>query len=85
MLANDMQIEPGVKIASPAGRRLEVGDIFVPRNDQTKGRQLPASFRNMGRKVVVFRDGSIAPLAEVKRRFRAVIQAPEWPDYDEFQ
>lgn len=76
MLAANIDLKPGTPISSPAGRRLEIGDIFVPRNDQEKSRSLPTSFRNLGRKVVVFRDGSIAPLADVKRSFRVV--SGEW-------
>lgn len=69
MLAENIQIRPGMPVTSPGGRRLEVGDVFVPRNDKLKGRCLPSAFRQLGRKVVVFKDGSIAPLADVRRHF----------------
>ncbi|MGQ9424486.1 hypothetical protein ACXYTJ_00880 [Gilvimarinus sp. F26214L] len=72
MLAHDFQLKPGTALSSPAGRRLEVGDVFVPRNEAGKSRSLPSSFRHLGRKVVVFRDGSIAALAEVRRSFRVI-------------
>lgn len=71
-MLHNIQLKPGMPITSPAGRQLEIGDIFVPKNDQAKGRRLPTSFRNLARKVVVFRDGSIAPLADVKRCFKVV-------------
>jgi len=76
MLAKEFDLRPGMPITSPGGRRLEVGDIFVPRHDLTKSRLLPPSFRNIARKVVVFRDGSIAPLTEVKQRFHCVVSSP---------
>lgn len=75
MLAQEFDLKPGVPLTSPGGRILEIGDIFVPRHDMNKGARLPSSFRNLSRKVVVFKDGSIAPLAEVKRRFHAVLPA----------
>ena len=75
MLAKEIDLCPGMPITSPGGRRLEVDAIFVPKHDVTKSRLLPPSFRHVGRKVVVFRDGSIAPLAEVKQRFRCVVVA----------
>ena len=70
MLLNHLPLKPGTELTSPGGRRLEISDIFVPRNDVLKGRQLPPSFRQLGRKIVVFRDGSMVPLTEVKQRFR---------------
>ena len=73
MLANEIDLSPGMPITSPGGRRLEVDAVFVPKHDMAKSRSLPPSFRNVGRKVVVFRDGSIAPLAEVKQRFHCVV------------
>ena len=72
MLAKELELHPGMPITSPGGRRLEVGDVFVPKHDATKSRVLPPSFRHLSRKVVVFRDGSIAPLAEVRSRFHSV-------------
>lgn len=69
MLMAQIPLKPGTHLTSPGGRRLEISDIFVPRNDVAKGRQLPPSFRQLGRKVVVFRDGSLASLAEVRQRF----------------
>lgn len=77
MLANEVELLPGMPITSPGGRRLEVDDIFVPRHDLTKGRSLPPSFRNVARKVVVFRDGSIAPLSEVRQRFHVLLPNEE--------
>lgn len=74
MLAENIQVKPGMPVASPGGRRLEVGDVFVPRNERAKGQSLPTSFRNLPRKVVVFKDGSIAPLADVKRYFRLPVE-----------
>jgi hypothetical protein len=70
MLAENIQLKPGMPVASPGGRRLEIEDVFVPRNDQGRSRSLPAAFRYLPRKVVVFRDGSVASLAEVKRGFK---------------
>lgn len=69
MLSANVELKPGIPVTSPGGRRLEIGDIFVPRHDTRKSRSLPPSFRYLTRKVVVFKDGSIAPLAEVKQRF----------------
>jgi hypothetical protein len=84
MLAKEIELLPGMPITSPGGRRLEVGDVFVPRHDVTKSRSLPPSFRHVARKVVVFRDGSIAPLSEVKQRFHCVlVQADEHPVYQQ--
>lgn len=79
MLARDIELLPGMSITSPGGRRLEVGDVFVPRHDVSKSRLLPPSFRHVARKVVVFRDGSIAPLAEVRQRFRYQYEEPNLP------
>ena len=84
MLAKEFDLHPGMPITSPGGRRLEVDDIFVPRHDLMKSRLLPPSFRNIARKVVVFRDGSIAPLAEVKQRFHCVaINIPNRHEHEE--
>lgn len=74
-MLNEILLKPGFALQSPGGRRLEVGDIFVPRHDHIKSQKLPASFRNHSRKIVLFRDGSIAPLADVKRRFHPAVQA----------
>jgi len=76
MLAQEFELKPGVPVTSPGGRTLEISDIFVPRHELSKSTRLPSSFRNLSRKVVVFNDGSIAPLAEVKQRFRPVIVPP---------
>ena len=75
MLLNHIPLKPGTELTSPGGRRLQVSDIFVPRNDILKGRQLPTSFRQLGRKIVLFRDGSVVPLAEVKQRFHVSMAA----------
>lgn len=72
MLAQDFVLQPGMPITSPGGRRLEVGDVFVPKHNLTKSRSLPPSFRNVARKIVVFSNGSIAPLAEVQQRFHSI-------------
>lgn len=72
MLSPELPIVAGMKLSSPAGRLLLVSDVFVPKNDPCKGRNLPASFRSASRKVVVFSDGSLAPLAEVKQRFHVL-------------
>lgn len=69
MLSPDISITPGTQLTSPGGRLVQVCDVFVPRNHAQKGRDLPASFRSARRKVVVFSDGSLASLADVRRCF----------------
>lgn len=60
----------GKKVISPAGRYLIVDDVFVPKNNVVKSRELPSRFRNLSRKLVVFMDGSMAPLAEIQSVYR---------------
>lgn len=62
----------GDKVTSPAGRQLLVADIFVPRSNADKSRTLPSQFRNLSRKVVVFANGSIAPLQDIKAHYRLI-------------
>lgn len=59
----------GAQLASPAGRLLRVHDVFVPRHNQEKSRAIPTQFRHMSRKVVVFDNGSIAPLKEIQQYY----------------
>lgn len=69
MLAPNIELKPGLELFTPSGRRLEIEDIFVPRNDHIKSRHIPAQFRAVGRKIVVFRNGSISHLKEVLERY----------------
>lgn len=66
-------ISAGARLASPAGRTLLVADVFVPRSNAAKSRTLPARFRHFNRKIVVFANGSIAPLQEIKARYRVLM------------
>ncbi len=66
------QLDPGVQVASPAGRLLRVKDIFVPRHDKSKGELLPSRYRNHARKVVVFENGTLAPLSEIEKRYTLI-------------
>lgn len=66
------KIDCGVQLASPAGRLLRVKDIFVPRHNKSKGEMLPSRYRNHARKVVVFENGTLAPLSEIEKRYTLV-------------
>lgn len=66
-------LSQGDWVASPAGRRLLVEDIFVPRSNKVKSRILPARFRSLGRKIVVFQNGSISPLKDVQAHYSVVV------------
>lgn len=62
----------GDQVASPGGRLLLVDDVFVPRHNQEKSRDLPARFRSLNRKVVVFKNGSIAALRDIQINYRVL-------------
>ncbi len=66
------QLTQGTPISTPGGRVLIVNDVFVPKHNHEKSRDLPARFRSLSRKVVVFDNGSIAPLQEIHRHYRIV-------------
>ena len=66
------ELASGDKVASPAGRLLLVEDVFVPRSNREKSRTLPSQFRNLNRKVVVFKNGSLAPLKEIQTHYRQI-------------
>ncbi len=62
----------GDLVTSPAGRRLLVKDVFVPRSNRMKSQELPARFRTLSRKVVLFKNGSVAPLQEIQANYTVV-------------
>jgi len=65
-MTNPQTLNTGDLVRSPAGRQLEVHDVFVPRHNLEKSRDIPAQFRGMNRKIVVFHNGSMAPLREIQ-------------------
>ncbi len=67
------ELSQGDKVASPSGRLLLVDDVFVPRHNKEKSLGLPARFRSLSRKVVIFRNGAIAPLKEVQANYQALM------------
>lgn len=69
MIADPNVIQPGVTLTDPIGRRIEVRDVFVPKNQRAKSEHLPAAFRQMGRKIIVFQSGSIGHFADIARRY----------------
>lgn len=64
------EICSGTRLTSPGGRLLRVRDVFVPKSNSEKSKTLPAQFRHLARKIVVFDNGSIAPLSEVQNFYR---------------
>ncbi len=67
------ELSQGDQITSPNGRHLLVDDIFVPRHNKEKSLSLPARFRSLNRKVVVFRNGAIAPLKDVQANYQTLM------------
>ncbi|NIB43893.1 hypothetical protein HBA55_30100 [Pseudomaricurvus alkylphenolicus] len=63
------QVNPGDVLITPGSRHLMVSDVFVPRN--SPGVRVPSQFRSYARKIVMFQNGTVAPLADVKRHYRA--------------
>ncbi|WP_086931831.1 hypothetical protein [Agarilytica rhodophyticola] len=70
---NRYELSMGDKVTSPAGRLLRVADIFVPRSNKDKSRSIPAQFRTMSHKIVIFENGSMAPLREIKSHYKVVM------------
>ena len=69
-------VSPGIRLRSPAGRLLEVSDVFVPRNNPDKITLVSTLFRNSSRNVVVFKNGSMTTLSDVRARYQLVATAP---------
>jgi len=69
MIKDRKAIRAGAVVSDPIGRKHTVADVFVPKNDDTKRARLPASFRNIGRKVVVFEGGGIMHCTDIQRRY----------------
>ena len=70
MRTHSVDLSPGQIVSSPGGRSLVVGDIFVPKNNSAKSHALPAQYRTLSRKVVLFSNGSVAKLRDVQERYR---------------
>lgn len=70
MIENTKAIRPGATLKNSAGRDIQVEDVFVPKNNVEKSRALPPSFRNLGRKIVLFRCGSITRLNDAAKHYR---------------
>ncbi|MFT5082973.1 MAG: hypothetical protein ACI9Y1_001010 [Lentisphaeria bacterium] len=70
MLNKNQPLNTGDQLASPAGRALQVADIFVPRSNREKSKTLPSRFRSLNRKIVIFVNGSMAPLADIEANYR---------------
>ena len=76
-------IEPMRQLADDCGERLLVGEIYLPPEKLVRyygsptsaGVQLPFNFQ------LVFADWRAAPLAELIRRYEALIPAGEWPNW----
>ena len=69
MIVNLNDIRPGATLTDPLGRRLEIQDVFVPKNQRNKSAQLPAAFRQLSRKIIVFQSGSIGHFADIAKRY----------------
>jgi len=69
MIADLNAIRPGVTLTDPIGRHIEVRDVFVPKNQRAKSEHLPAAFRQLGRKIIVFQSGSVGHLSDIARRY----------------
>lgn len=69
MIVDQNAIRPGVTLTDPIGRRLQVQDVFVPKNQKAKSEHLPAAFRQVGRKIIVFQSGSIGHFSDIARRY----------------
>ncbi len=63
----------GDHVASPSGRHLQVDDVFVPKHNKEKSHNLPARFRSFNRKIVIFKNGAIAPLKEVQANYQVLV------------
>lgn len=70
MQIHSIDLSPGQIVSSPGGRNLKIGDIFVPKNNSAKSHMLPPQYRSLSRKIVVFSNGSVAKLRDVKERYR---------------
>jgi len=71
-MLDNQQLSVGDKLTSPAGRLLKVMDVFVPRNNLHKSKSIPSQYRNFNRKIVIFANGSIAPLREIQAQYKIV-------------
>lgn len=69
MILDKPLIKPGAVLIDPIGRKCEIEDIFVPKNQPVKRCALPASFRYVGRKVIVFKTGGVMHLSDVEKRY----------------
>ena len=69
MITNQKAIRPGAILTDPIGRHIVVQEVFVPKNQQSRSACLPASFRQVGRKVIVFQSGAIAHFADIAKRY----------------
>ncbi len=65
MRYSQRHIRPGDNVVSPAGRKLLVRDIIVPRNARALQPKIPTQFRDSVRKIVIFENNTVTTLAEV--------------------
>ncbi|VUD67468.1 hypothetical protein TDB9533_03808 [Thalassocella blandensis] len=74
MIVDRNVIKPGIMLTDPIGRKLQIRDVFVPKNQRVKSASLPSSYRQIGRKVIVFTSGAVMHLDDAARRYS--IEAP---------
>ena len=72
MIADRNVIKPGILLSDPIGRTLKIQDVFVPKNQAAKSANLPSSYRQIGRKVIVFTSGAVMHLDDAARRYSVV-------------
>jgi len=69
MIQDRKAIKSGAILTDTIGRKFQIRDVFVPKNQREKSAQLPAGFRQIGRKVIVFNSGAIMHFSDVERRY----------------
>lgn len=69
MIVDRNVIKPGIMLTDPIGRKLQIHDVFVPKNQRAKSASLPSSYRQIGRKVIVFTTGAVMHLDDAARRY----------------
>lgn len=69
MISDKKSIKPGATLVDDIGRRHQIEDVFVPKNAGHKRYGLPSAFRDMPRRVIVFKSGSVALSSDIERRY----------------
>ena len=75
MIQDRSAIRVGAVLRDPIGRSSKIHDIFVPKNHPEK--RVSPSFRNAGRKIIVFDNGGVLPFAEALKRYSLAQPKPQ--------